>query len=142
MATQLSHNSTLNCWKAKSPPKEWTFEQTRVLTNATKHPPNNPHIDSSSFHKLCFIFMHCFQNSTHLDSLALINFSLSINLTTSWPQIGQYGIGLGTLIRSFGEPFALAFHNWIEGFSMGLQTLLVNGILYCIIGQPNESTRI
>jgi hypothetical protein len=142
MAIRLSHNSTYNCWKAKSLPKKWTFEQARVLTNATKYPPNNPHIDSSSLHKLRFIFMPCFQNSTYFDNLALIFFSLSTELTTSWPQIGQYRIGLGTLVGSFGEPFALAFHHWIEGPSMGLQRLLVNETLYYIIGQPNESTQI
>jgi len=55
------------------------------------------------------------------DSLTtLINFSLSINLTSSWPQIGRYGIRLGTLIGSFGDPLALTFHNWIKGVSMGL----------------------
>jgi hypothetical protein len=85
--------------------------------------------------------MPCFQNSTYLD-IALINSSLSTNLTTTWPQIKQYQIGLGTLVGSFGEPFSLAFHHWIEGPSMGFQTLLISETLYCIIGQPNESTKI
>jgi hypothetical protein len=107
-----------------------------------KHPLNNPHIDSSTLHKLCFIFMPCFQNSIYLDNLTLINFSLSINLITSWPQIGQFRIGLGTLVGSFGEPFALAFHHWIEGPFVGFQMLLVSETLHCIIGQPNESTKI
>ncbi len=55
MAIQLPHNSIYNCWKAKSLPKEWTFEQARVLINGTKHPHNNPHIDSFSLHKLSLL---------------------------------------------------------------------------------------
>jgi len=86
--------------------------------------------------------MPCFQNSTYLDNLTLIHFSFSTNLTTTWPQIRQYQIGLGTLVGSFGESFALAFHHWIEGPSVGFQTLLISETLYCIIGQPNESTKI
>jgi len=77
----------------------------------------------------------------YLDSLALIIFSLSTNLIASWPQIGRYGIGLGTLIGSFGDPSALAFHNWIGGTLMGLQTLLVGETLYYITNQPKESTK-
>jgi hypothetical protein len=73
-----------------------------------------------------------FQNSTYFDSPALINFSLSHDLTTSWPQIKQYGIGLGTPIGSFGDPSALTFHNWIEGLFVELQMLSVGETLYYI----------
>jgi hypothetical protein len=38
-----------------------------------------------------------FQNSTYLDSPALMTFSFSTDLNTSLPQVGQYGIRLGTL---------------------------------------------
>jgi hypothetical protein len=77
----------------------------------------------------------------YLDSLALINFSLSIDLVTSWPQIGQYGTWLGTPVGSFGDPFALVFHNSIGGLSMGVQMLTVGETLYCITSQQNESTK-
>jgi hypothetical protein len=83
----------------------------------------------------------CFQNSTYLDNLALINFSLSTNLIASWPQIGQYGTKLRTLVGNFEDPKTLAFHNWIGGALMELQMLLVGETLYYIIGQPKESTK-
>jgi hypothetical protein len=57
--------------------------------------------------------MPTFHKSSYLDSLELINFSLSTNLDASLPQIGQYRIGLGTLVYNFGEPFGLVFHNLI-----------------------------
>jgi len=56
----------------------------------------------------------------YLDSPEFINFSLSINLNASLPQIGQYGIGLGTLVNNFSEPFGLTFHNLIGDPSIGL----------------------
>jgi hypothetical protein len=73
-----------------------------------------------------------------LDNLALINFSLSTNVTTSWLEIGPYGIRLRTPIGSFGNPFELTFHNWIRSLSVGLQMLSVNVILYCIIGHLDK----
>jgi hypothetical protein len=51
----------------------------------------------------------------YLDSLTLINFSLSTNLTASWPKIGRYGIKFKTPVCSFENPFELTFHNWIRG---------------------------
>jgi hypothetical protein len=77
----------------------------------------------------------------YLDYLTLINFSLSTNLIASWPQIGRYGIWLGTLVGNFGKPYALTFHNWIGSSFVGLQTLLVGETLYYITGQPDESTK-
>jgi hypothetical protein len=56
----------------------------------------------------------------YLDSPTLMNFFLFIDLDTSLPQIGQYGIGLGTPIGNFGDPSRLAFHNLISGASIGL----------------------
>jgi hypothetical protein len=53
--------------------------------------------------------MSCFQNSAYLKSL-FIKFSFSINLNTSLLQIGQYGIRLGSLVRSFRDPFGLSCH--------------------------------
>jgi hypothetical protein len=64
-----------------------------------------------SYVKLCVI--STFQKSTYLDSPTFMNFSLSTNLDTSLPQIGQYGIGLGTPIGNFDDPSRLAFHNLI-----------------------------
>jgi hypothetical protein len=64
--------------------------------------------------------MPTFQKSTYLDNPKLINFSLSIDLDTSLPQIRWYRIGLGILISNFGEPFGLAFHNLIRSPSIGL----------------------
>ncbi len=52
---QLSRKSTSNCCKAKSLMKEWTFEQVKVFTNGIKYPYRNPHMESSSLHKLCFV---------------------------------------------------------------------------------------
>jgi hypothetical protein len=76
----------------------------------------------------------------YLDNRTLINFSLSTNLIASWPQIGQHGIRLGTLMGSFRKQSTLVFHNWIGVPSVKLQTLSVGEILYCIIGQLDEST--
>jgi len=87
------------------------------------------------------LFNAFFPDSTYLNNLTLINFSFSIDLNASWPQIGQYGIGLGTPIGNFGDPSTLAFHNWIRGPYVGLQMLSVNETLYCITSQPNESTK-
>jgi hypothetical protein len=66
--------------------------------------------------------MPFFQKSTYLDSLKLINFSLSIELDASLPQIGWYKIGLGILVGNFGESFGLAYHNIIDGPFIGLYT--------------------
>jgi len=73
-----------------------------------------------------------------LDSLELINFSLSTDLDASLPQIGQYRTKLGTLTCNFREPFGLAFHNLIGGPSIGLLIGSMGETLYCIIGQPNK----
>jgi hypothetical protein len=70
-----------------------------------------------------------------------MNFSFSTNLKTSLPQIGQYGTRLGTLVSNFSDPSKLDFHNLIGGSFVGLQTLSVGETLYCMIGQPNESTK-
>jgi hypothetical protein len=64
--------------------------------------------------------MPTFQKSMYLDKLKFINFSLSINLDASLPQIGWYRIGLGILLGNFGETFKLAFHNLIRSPSIGL----------------------
>jgi hypothetical protein len=66
--------------------------------------------------------MLTFQKFTYLDSPKLINFSPSINLDASLPQIGQNRIGFGIIVGNFGEPSRLAFHNLIEGPSIGLHT--------------------
>ncbi len=71
----------------------------------------------------------------------MLNFSFSTYLNASWPQIGQYGIELGTLVGSFRDPSALAFHNWIGGPFMGLQMLTIGETLYYIIGQLDKSTK-
>jgi hypothetical protein len=78
--------------------------------------------------------MNCFQNSTYSNNPTLINFSLSTDLTTSWPQIQRYGTRLGSPINNFGDPSTLAFHNWIGGPSVGLQMISINETLYYIIG--------
>ncbi len=88
-----------------------------------------------------FCSMFYFQNSMYLDSLTLINFSFSTNLTASWPQIERCGTRLGSQVGIFGDPSSLAFHNQIGGPSMGLQMLSIGEILYCITNQPNESTK-
>ncbi len=85
--------------------------------------------------------MPCLENSTYLDSVALMNFSFSTNLNALLPQIGWYGIGLGTPIGSFGDPSKLHFHNLIGNPSIGPQTLFVGETLYCMTSQPNESTK-
>jgi hypothetical protein len=85
--------------------------------------------------------MLTFQKSTYLDSPELINFSLSTNLDASLPQTGRYKTWLRTLISNFGEPYGLAFHNLIEGPSIGLHTRSARETLYYIIGQPTESTK-
>jgi hypothetical protein len=58
----------------------------------------------------------------YLDSPTLMNFYLSIDLDTLLPQIGQYGTRLGTPINNFNDPSILAFHNLIDGASIGLET--------------------
>jgi hypothetical protein len=70
-----------------------------------------------------------------------MNFSFSKDLNASLPQIGQYGIGLGIQVGSFGDPSKFDFHNLIGGSYVGLRTLFMVEILYCMIGQPNESTK-
>jgi hypothetical protein len=65
-----------------------------------------------SYVKLCVI--STFQKSTYLDSPTFMNFSLSTNLDASLPQIGRYGIGLGTPMGNFDDPSRLAFHNLIN----------------------------
>jgi len=86
--------------------------------------------------------MPTFQKSTYLESPKLIKKFLSININASWPQIKCYRIGLGTPIGNFGEPSRLAFHNLIGGPSIRLQTTSTGETMYCIIGQPNKSTKI
>jgi hypothetical protein len=86
--------------------------------------------------------MSTFQKSTYLDSPKFIKKTLSIDLNASLPQIGWYRTWLGTLINNFGELFGLAFHNLIESPSIGLHIRYVGETLYCIIGQPKESTKI
>jgi len=56
----------------------------------------------------------------YLDSPKLINFSFSIDLDASLPQIGRYKIGHGIPVSNFGEPFGLVFHNLIRGPFIGL----------------------
>jgi hypothetical protein len=59
-------NLISNSLKAKTPPKEWHFDKVRVLTNATRYPPNTPRN---------FIFIShvalCARlpKSTHVDSI-------------------------------------------------------------------------
>jgi hypothetical protein len=77
----------------------------------------------------------------YLNNPTLTNFSFSTDLNASWPQIGQYGRGLGTLVSNFGDPSILTFHNWIRGLYVGLQMLSVFETLYSITSQPNESTK-
>jgi hypothetical protein len=80
--------------------------------------------------------MPYFQDSTSLDSSTLIKKFLSTDLNASWPQIGQYGIGFGTLVGSFGDPLGLTFHNLIGGLFVGLQMLSMGETT-----QLNKSTR-
>jgi hypothetical protein len=47
---RLSHNSTSNCYKAKNLPKDWTFEQVKVLTNVIKYPSNFHYVSCALFH--------------------------------------------------------------------------------------------
>jgi hypothetical protein len=49
----------------------------------------------------------------YLDSPTLINFSFSIDLNASLPQIGGHGTRLGVLVGNFGDPLELAFYNLI-----------------------------
>jgi hypothetical protein len=48
---------------------------------------------------------------------------------------------LGTPIGNFGDPSAVAFHNWIEGLFVKLKTLLINETLYYITGELDKSTK-
>jgi hypothetical protein len=91
-----------------------------------------------SYVELCAI--PTFQKSMYLDSLTLMNFSLSNDLDTSLPQTGWYGARLGILVGNFGDPFGLAFHNLISGISIRFQTKSVGKILYNIIDHLEEST--
>jgi hypothetical protein len=70
-----------------------------------------------------------------------MNFFFSKDLNALLAQIGQYGIGLGTSVGSFGDPSKLHFHNLIGSPSIKLQTLFMGETLYYMIGQPNESTK-
>jgi hypothetical protein len=85
--------------------------------------------------------MSCFQNSTHLDSVTLMNYSFSIDLNASLTQIGLYGTKFETPIGSFGDPSRLHFHNVTIGPFVRLQTLYVGETLYCMIGQLDKSTK-
>jgi hypothetical protein len=85
--------------------------------------------------------MPTFPKSTYLDSPELINFSLSINLDASLPQIVRYRIGFGTTLGNFGEPSGLAFHNLIGGPSIGLHTRSMGETLYYIISQLEKLTK-
>jgi hypothetical protein len=76
-----------------------------------------------------------------LESPALMNFSFSINLDTSLPQIEQYGIGHGNIVGNFSDPSRLAFHNFISVTSIELQAWSMGKILYYITSHPNESTK-
>jgi hypothetical protein len=62
-----------------------------------------------------------------------------MDLITSWPLLGRYGIGLWTPIGSFGDPSKLVLHNWIGGPSMGFQMLSVVETLYYIASQQDKS---
>jgi hypothetical protein len=92
-----------------------------------------------SYVELCAI--PTFQKSMYLDSLTLMNFSLSNDLDTSLPQIGQYRTGLRILVGNFGDPFGLTFHNLISGISIKFQTKYVGEILCCIINHLEESIK-
>jgi len=77
----------------------------------------------------------------YLDSLTLMNFSLSTYLNASWLKIGQYGTRFRILIGNFGDPLGLIFQNLIGGPSMGLQTLYLGEILYNITCRLDDSMK-
>jgi hypothetical protein len=85
--------------------------------------------------------MLCFQNSTYLDSPTLMTFSFSTDLNTSLPQVGQYGIRLGTLASSFDGPSKLYFHNLIGDPFVELQTLFMGATFYYMTCQLDKSTK-
>jgi hypothetical protein len=77
----------------------------------------------------------------YLDTPKLINFSLSIDLDASLPQIGRYRTRLGTSIGNFGQLFGLAFQNLIRGPSTRHKIGYVGETLYCITTKRDKLTK-
>ncbi len=68
----------------------------------------------------------------------LINFSFSINLVASFPDIGSKETRFGSLFGNFGWPKSSTYHNGIGGPFVGLHRALVRDTVYRVIGHPIE----
>jgi len=111
------------------------------LTNATRYLSIVFHI-LLHFHFICWTLCNSHLPEIHISRKS--NTYELLSLHWPWHIIAPNSVAWnrhGTLVSNFGDPSRLAFHNLIDGTSIGFQRWYVGEILYFITCHLDESIK-